>query len=290
VPPGSRLVSEVINPIKADYRFVDLLKPETDVVVPLLLALEPGYRQHVQKLAALCVAHAAAAVRSTVTGDIASTRPSSLTFGGDLVARSSDYSRRSPDQSNADSLRVMLEGLMPGHSDQFLGSIDDGGCGDIAAGNVVNRALGLMQLLVRDTSHLTERRLSALRLALGVLDSNRAFDRGSEPLPAYLEAAKRLNRRGFRFIIFGHTHLARDVQLGAGRYLNTGTWADSIQFPAEILSPGNEPRFLEFVEDMRRGTLGDWVESRPTYVRLDLDGKGVVSHAELVDYRPGVPV
>jgi len=152
---------------------------------------------------------------------------------------------------------------------------------------VVNRALGLMQLLRRNTQHLPERRLSALRLALGVLENHRPFDRGTESLPTYLEAAERLTRRGFRFVIFGHTHLARDVQLGAGRYLNAGTWADSIHFPAEILSPGNDSRFLEFVEDMRKGALGKWIEFRPTYVRLDLDDRSVVSRAELVDYRAG---
>jgi UDP-2,3-diacylglucosamine pyrophosphatase LpxH len=38
---GSRLVIEVMNPIKRLYPFVDLLKPETKAVVPTLLALDP---------------------------------------------------------------------------------------------------------------------------------------------------------------------------------------------------------------------------------------------------------
>ena len=37
-PPGSQLVASVLNKIKLNYPFVDLLKPETDAMFPLLLA------------------------------------------------------------------------------------------------------------------------------------------------------------------------------------------------------------------------------------------------------------
>ena len=38
-PPGSKLVVEVMNKVKKELRFVDLLKPENDAVLPLLAAL-----------------------------------------------------------------------------------------------------------------------------------------------------------------------------------------------------------------------------------------------------------
>src|SRR6185295_5613878 len=38
---GTRLVIDVMNDVKKTYRWVDLLKPETRGVVPLLVALEP---------------------------------------------------------------------------------------------------------------------------------------------------------------------------------------------------------------------------------------------------------
>lgn len=40
---GSALVVELMNEVKRDYRFVDLLKPEDKAVVMVLLALEPSY-------------------------------------------------------------------------------------------------------------------------------------------------------------------------------------------------------------------------------------------------------
>lgn len=40
-PSGTHLVIDFVNRIKARYRFVDLLKPETNAMIPILLALEP---------------------------------------------------------------------------------------------------------------------------------------------------------------------------------------------------------------------------------------------------------
>lgn len=40
-PPGTHLVIQFMNLIKSRYRFVDLLKPETNAVIPILIALEP---------------------------------------------------------------------------------------------------------------------------------------------------------------------------------------------------------------------------------------------------------
>src|SRR5262249_61234379 len=39
--PGSELVCKVVNRLKKKYRFVDLLKPETEAVLPALPALDP---------------------------------------------------------------------------------------------------------------------------------------------------------------------------------------------------------------------------------------------------------
>jgi hypothetical protein len=39
---GARLVVDVMNPVKRKYPFVDLLKPENKLVVPILVVLDPG--------------------------------------------------------------------------------------------------------------------------------------------------------------------------------------------------------------------------------------------------------
>jgi hypothetical protein len=49
---GSQLVSEVMNPLKQDYPFIDLLKPEAPAVFPMLLALQPSVVTQLDKFAA----------------------------------------------------------------------------------------------------------------------------------------------------------------------------------------------------------------------------------------------
>ena len=50
VCPGSRMVEEMVWPLKATYPFIDLLKPETKVLPLLLIALEPSKLDAFRKL------------------------------------------------------------------------------------------------------------------------------------------------------------------------------------------------------------------------------------------------
>jgi UDP-2,3-diacylglucosamine pyrophosphatase LpxH len=90
VPPaGSEMVTGVINTIKLDYPFVDLLKPETSAVLPILLALEPCYRSRLAKLALLykrTLRHGLAnADTPKFGGDIRSEQDVRRIPGGDLA-------------------------------------------------------------------------------------------------------------------------------------------------------------------------------------------------------------
>jgi UDP-2,3-diacylglucosamine pyrophosphatase LpxH len=50
---GTKLVIDVMNGIKREYPFVDLLKPEVEAVVPVLLAMDPKQIQKVSRLTAV---------------------------------------------------------------------------------------------------------------------------------------------------------------------------------------------------------------------------------------------
>lgn len=84
-PPGSQLVAEVMNPLKQHYPFIDLLKPEAGAAVPLLLALAPGARRHIARVAALALKTRQHKLRSPAmperSGDIAAV-DSIASFGG----------------------------------------------------------------------------------------------------------------------------------------------------------------------------------------------------------------
>jgi len=97
-------------------------------------------------------------------------------------------------------------------------------------------------------------------------------------------------------VIFGHTHLAKQVALPGGTYINTGTWADVLPFPATILdadggakTPASSAadhaaqldRLKAFVGDMATARLAPYLRFVPTFALVELDQNGTVLSAAL---------
>ncbi len=93
----------------------------------------------------------------------------------------------------------------------------------------------------------------------------------------YLKAARTSGGHGFRTVIYGHTHLAKRIDvLGSNvRYFNGGTWVDLMAVPQTILS-GNEAEAEQelgsFVDDLSNNRLDAWKQVLPTFVRVKLEG------------------
>jgi UDP-2,3-diacylglucosamine pyrophosphatase LpxH len=300
-PPGSRLVCEVINPIRSDYPFIDLLKPENETVLPLLLALEPGYCAHLRTaawLGAMAWPHRiAGAARPRMGGDISAEGARAYLRSKQAVASAN---------TDVDPLTEVLERAMPGQADSFLDILDNdpeanaarhSRGGDIASARErVTRGAGLIRLLAATRHNDVERRLPALLQAMRALQPAGIFDENRETLSEYLESAQSLARADLRYVIFGHTHLRRDVRLDSGRYyLNSGTWTDQIRLNSEAIAAPNEEALhwlRRFVDDMRTGSLQQWIKPQSTYVRLDIEksgshnGERIAEHAVL-DFHGG---
>jgi UDP-2,3-diacylglucosamine pyrophosphatase LpxH len=60
---GTRMVIDVMNAIKRDYPIVDLLKPEAEAVVPILLTLDPSRLKEISKILAVAAYLSRDAVR-----------------------------------------------------------------------------------------------------------------------------------------------------------------------------------------------------------------------------------
>jgi UDP-2,3-diacylglucosamine pyrophosphatase LpxH len=316
-PAGSKLVSEVMNPIKDSYRFVDLLKPETAAVMPLLLALEPGYKKKVISVLPLAYEAGKHEVRDGATpvksGDISATGAANAAapskFGGDMggfggfgggdmggmggggLGRPASSTGGAASAENA-RLEKALGEVLGKDARTFLtdtAAPAANGQGDISTGiDFIDRALGLASLFFNRSKDL-DKRLPALLKAIRALQGEHTFDRATESTSAYIDAAEDLVMRGeFHYVVFGHTHIARDVQLSNGsRYFNTGTWADIIKFPAELLTKSDEEaiaRLRVFVEDMAAGRLDAYLQFIPTYVRLDVDDADHVAQGGLYDF------
>ena len=121
------------------------------------------------------------------------------------------------------------------------------------------------------------------------LQNDTSFDRSVES-DAYLDHAKELASVGFSVVIFGHTHLAKEVPLGHATYLNTGAWADLMRIPQEILStsPDLATSHLEhFVNALKTGNFQPYVEFSPTFAHIVLNAQGKALSAELRDFEIG---
>ena len=299
-PVGSKLVSWVINPIKHEYKFIDLLKPETDVAVPFLLALEPGYRRILATVARLALKARLQRMHvpfpSRFGTDIhASPASASTAFGSPMGAFLADESGEASRDDGEAALEEILQNRLSGDARGFLDALPPVASGptsefggDISTANFVDRAVGLAKLFFSQDGADLGRRLPALLKALQALQPDRNFDHDYEAATEYTDAANNLFDGGFRFVLFGHTHLAKKMELRPGRwYLNSGAWTDMIRLPCEIITarPETAGRALKtFVQDMATGFLRNWIIFRPTYLRLDLDSNDHVINADLLEY------
>jgi UDP-2,3-diacylglucosamine pyrophosphatase LpxH len=280
-PAGSVMVATVMNQIKERFPFVDLLKPENEATLPLLLTLAPQYREHLMKVINL-------AIKAQGHSLDAHGQP---IFAGDVRA------------DGLDPADAYLAGILAAHvSDpevrEFVKLIDEfaprrpGGVEDEIAWKGFADYLSLVPIIIAAPSAPLASRLPALLTALLTLRDERSFDRSQET-EQYLEAARKLIDRGFNVVVFGHTHLAKRVSVGDGIYLNTGTWADLIRFPYEQLDKERHHvlQWLEgFAGAMENGEISQYISHMPTYARIDLSSEGKVLHAAIHDFAEGQTV
>jgi UDP-2,3-diacylglucosamine pyrophosphatase LpxH len=286
-PAGSFMVAEVINPIKKSYAFIDLLKPETGATVPLVLALEPGYRALLAKAARFRFQgrehRLAAAAMPAFGGDISSAGRST-DFGGDISSSAAGA---------GDPLDQELRSVLGAESSAFISGLAQAGNGsaqigsDISSG-LIERGLSFLGILTAKAHSDYEKRIPLLYTALQPLLKDASFDPSVETAPEYLNAARDLAQNGIRHVVFGHTHMAKRISLPSGGwYLNSGTWADVLQFPKELLSGTRDEsltKLQQFAQLMVSGDFSEWTTFRPTYVRLDVAENGTVANAELRNY------
>jgi UDP-2,3-diacylglucosamine pyrophosphatase LpxH len=298
-PLGSFFVARAMNTIKKKHAFVDLLKPEGPALVALLLAIDPELRDAIAVMVKLAREHKSRHSEATdawskktvfrgsrssrsVDGDLAEVLGEAL--GDDLLEDLSDAVVRA-----AQSPPRMRGGSQRGGVSETWELLGEGGW-------------EVIRLIGGGRRHKQVKRLELLRRAVRKLGASPAFTRDTdEPDSPYLAAARELawseeHPDGFRFVIFGHTHHAKDIALDdhGTRYLNSGTWANLMSFPAPLFDPTtDEQRATDvlrgFLDDLEQGQLVPHVRFEPTYVRLWLAADGNVQEAKVETFRAGPP-
>lgn len=90
----------------------------------------------------------------------------------------------------------------------------------------------------------------------------------------YRKPAEASAGRGFKLIVYGHTHLAKRVSLrnGGARYLNCGTWADLMGLPPEIYSSDKAQALTALAGFVAVLQVPGRIKRNqvPTFVRIDM--------------------
>jgi UDP-2,3-diacylglucosamine pyrophosphatase LpxH len=258
VSAGSEIVENVVNPLKGDYPFLDLIQPQNELVAMLLLAFEPSLIWDWGKIA--WILKGRRLQEENPRGD-QPRRPYQVAASPldepdeELQAafgKAYDDLRHPPRQvSHGDWLRVYLE----------------------------NRKDSLSEILRRG-DHAPADRLYKIRLILcRLLLDDRSFQLDG-PTGPYGGAAERLiaSGDGVQAVIMGHTHLPRKVRMGKGWYLNTGTWIDRIHVPGQALQDGADEALETFLKDL----LDDHRPDCPaTYADTRISPQGNIEEIEL---------
>lgn len=288
LPAGSLLVSSVMNQIKQDYAFIDLLKPETEAAIPLLLTLAPQYKKHLLKILHLSIKawlhEPSINSQPRVAKNIAAnTNQEILKY---ITGCNINYRQAESFLREINSTVINPEDEDTKHSRQIASfgkkiedKIDDWSY------------LSGLKLLTIDEKKPLVSRLSTLKTALQVLRKDSSFKRDEEPDNSnYLKAAKRLlEGNNFDVVVFGHTHLPKKIKLNNnGTYINTGTWADVMKFPLDIiyLDEYEYTQELEqFVDNIKSNNISSYInhDFKATYAEIDLAENGDVLKAELKD-------
>jgi UDP-2,3-diacylglucosamine pyrophosphatase LpxH len=249
-PAGSRLVVTIMNRIKAKFPFVDLLKPEDAGLLPLLAVLDPPSFEEAKRAIALW------------------RQQSHVEF--DERGIPSDVENIASGTSDQEEALIALADEL--YSDQM---------GNMSFVADLKNLVELWQLAreSKDKDVQLDRLYRALRARAEstwqTLDVNRETEQ-------FIKPAQAAARRGFKTVVFGHTHLVKRVSLDnpGAQYLNSGTWADLIQVPQAVLEAKKDEgkqALVQFIEDLRANQLEKWRRVVPTYVRIELEDTGVHS-------------
>ena len=236
VQPGSDLVAQVMNRIKEKYPFVDLLKPETSGVVPILAALDG--RVWLRLGAAI-----KQGVKAWYRGG----------FDGEGI----------PNRREFIAARTAPAGADP--AAETLPDEDAFALADDLARQEAGEQIGWF----------SDVKVSALLRAFRKRREKdmTTFKVGTEA-GTYLEPARRLAKRDFGVVVMGHTHLVKRVAVDGGVYLNTGTWADLMCIPDAVYE-GSEPdghaALQTFLDDIKENRIDRYRRPVPTFARIDVD-------------------
>ncbi len=227
---GTRMVKEVMNEVKRRFAWIDLLKPETSAAVGTLLVLDPSQVSKISRLLSIVgekiQGQKQADQRLSAEGfhqpDQSTALPSTVDqlLGPNL--KTGILGAKTTGERSADEMLLAAEknfsqtGAHVADADSTLGTPQ----------LILDRLTGWMKGVGKD---------EALRRALkDWLEKDKSFDISDQD-DTYKQTTAAVGS-SIDFIVTGHTHLERAINMGGGRYyFNSGTWIRLMQFTEAML-------------------------------------------------------
>jgi UDP-2,3-diacylglucosamine pyrophosphatase LpxH len=221
---GTRMVKDVMNEVKRTYAWIDLLKPETSAAVGTLMVLDPSQTKKISELFGI--------FGERQRGD------------AQVDARLAAEGFQAPDPAVMRMLK--LDQMLGPNIRQVIGQDADNML--LAAEHNFDKprtqapskdgTLGTAQLVWdRLTGWLTGvSKAEALRRALlDWLEKDKTFDHNDRD-DTFKQVSASVGS-AIHFIVTGHTHLERAIDMGQGRYyFNCGTWIRLLQLTPAMLA------------------------------------------------------
>lgn len=266
---GTHLVIEVMNSIKKGYPFVDLLKPELEAVIPILLAVAPDKRNQ-----------------------ISGAFPVLKRLALDKIRRATGLLGA---EDEAEDLARAAEGLplrrRQIHRDVLIALADERLLRGVEPISLVPEVERTQQLGLREAAWTWVRggdSRETLRKALDDLQKDRSFDWSLED-----DTFRQLDEAvasDIDFILTGHTHLERALprRKKNGFYLNSGTWVRLMRLEPHVLA--DQAEFNKVYGALTAGTMDaldkfpNLVLRRRTVVAVKASPAG--SRGELLHWAP----
>jgi UDP-2,3-diacylglucosamine pyrophosphatase LpxH len=276
---GTQMVKDVMNEVKRKYAWIDLLKPEAQAAVGVLLVLDPSQIAKINRLIPI-VGEKTRGVgqvdqRLSADGFTTPAAAASITRRADqLLGPNLTQGIKGGAGSTGQVAEQMLLQAEKTYQNRGPGmqSPDE----TLGTGQVIwDRLTGWITGVGED---------EALRRALkDWLVGDRTFrvDDPDETFKAVTESAG----TDIDFIVTGHTHLERAIERGGGRYyFNTGTWIRLLQFSDEMLGSAGafKPVYDVLVDGTMKAIDGASFGGKPfvldqtSAVRIRTDNAGTV--------------
>jgi UDP-2,3-diacylglucosamine pyrophosphatase LpxH len=236
---GTKMVKDIMNEVKKRFAWIDLLKPETSAAVGTLLVLDPAQAAKIARLPAI------------VSRRVQGAREADERLTADAATFSPVDAARQPtlDDLLGPHLRAAappsVDAMMMAAEENYLRGLPATDTGTLGTGQLIwERLTGWVTGVSKE---------EALRRALQDwleqdatfrIDNRDECFKGIEPTVG----------SGIDFIITGHTHLERAIEIGNGRfYFNSGTWIRLLEFTEAMLHDSKS--FAEVYEVLMSGTM-----------------------------------